>query len=80
MIALVTGASKGIGAACALALSKAGHRVALVARDEDALQSVAGSLPGESLVVPADLLDPGCPRRRPSPGSRGSGGRSRSWS
>ena len=61
MIALVTGASKGIGAACALALSDAGHRVALVARDETALRRVADSLPGESLVVPADLLDPGAP-------------------
>ena len=58
MIALVTGASKGIGAACALALSKAGHRVALVSRDADALQAVAETLPGEALVVPADLLDP----------------------
>jgi NAD(P)-dependent dehydrogenase (short-subunit alcohol dehydrogenase family) len=58
MIALVTGASKGIGEACATALSKAGHRVALVARDEKSLQSVAESLPGESLVVPADVLDP----------------------
>jgi NAD(P)-dependent dehydrogenase (short-subunit alcohol dehydrogenase family) len=58
MIALVTGASKGIGAACALALSKAGHPVALVSRDESALRSVASSLPGESLVVPADMLDP----------------------
>ena len=57
-IALVTGASKGIGAACALALSKAGHRVALVSRDEEALRQVAGTLPGESLVVPADMLDP----------------------
>lgn len=58
MIALVTGASKGIGAGCALALSRAGHRVALVARDQSALQEVADSLPGETLVVPADLLDP----------------------
>jgi NAD(P)-dependent dehydrogenase (short-subunit alcohol dehydrogenase family) len=58
MIALVTGASKGIGAACAEALSVAGHRVALVARDRAALQGVADTLPGESLVVPADLLDP----------------------
>lgn len=58
MIALVTGASKGIGAACARALSEAGHRVALASRDAAALRAVAESLPGESLVVPADMLDP----------------------
>ena len=57
-IALVTGASQGIGAACALALSEAGHRVALVARSESSLESVAASLPGESLVIPTDVLDP----------------------
>jgi NAD(P)-dependent dehydrogenase (short-subunit alcohol dehydrogenase family) len=56
-VALVTGASRGIGAACARALSEAGHQVALVARDEVALGGVAESLPGEALVVPADLLD-----------------------
>ncbi len=59
MIALVTGASKGIGAGCARALSQAGHRVALVSRDETSLRSVAASLPGESLVVPADMTDAG---------------------
>jgi len=56
-IALVTGASKGIGRACARALSEAGHRVALVSRDEAALGVVADSLPGETLVVPADMTD-----------------------
>jgi NAD(P)-dependent dehydrogenase (short-subunit alcohol dehydrogenase family) len=58
-VALVTGASQGIGQACARALSEAGHRVALVSRDEDALQAVADSLPGDALVVPADVLDAG---------------------
>jgi len=57
-IALVTGASQGIGAACARALSEAGHRVALVARNASSLESVAASLPGESLVIPTDVLDP----------------------
>lgn len=55
-VALVTGASRGIGLACARALSEAGHRVALAARDEAALVSV--TLPGESLVVPTDVTDP----------------------
>jgi NAD(P)-dependent dehydrogenase (short-subunit alcohol dehydrogenase family) len=58
MIALVTGASQGIGAACAQALSAAGHRVALVARNQAALEDVAASLPGDSLVLPTDVLDP----------------------
>ena len=58
MIAMVTGASKGIGAGCARALSEAGHRVALVSRDASALQALADTLPGETLVVPADMLDP----------------------
>lgn len=57
-IALVTGASQGIGAACALALSEAGHRVALVARNASSLEDVAAGLPGESLVIPTDVLDP----------------------
>lgn len=55
-VALVTGASRGIGLACARALSEAGHRVALAARDEAALGSV--TLPGESLVVATDVTDP----------------------
>ena len=58
-VALVTGASQGIGAACAATLSAAGYQVALVARNAKALEEVASSLPGESLVLPTDVLDPG---------------------
>jgi NAD(P)-dependent dehydrogenase (short-subunit alcohol dehydrogenase family) len=54
-VALVTGASRGIGLACARALSERGMRVALVARDESALREVAGSLPGETLVLAGDV-------------------------
>ncbi|WP_426241694.1 SDR family NAD(P)-dependent oxidoreductase [Nocardioides sp. LHG3406-4] len=57
-VAMVTGASQGIGRACAEALSAAGHRVALVARSEGALREVAGVLPGESLVLPTDVTSP----------------------
>lgn len=57
-VALVTGASRGIGAACAQVLSEAGHRVALLGRDKAALDAVAGSLPGEALVLTGDVTDP----------------------
>lgn len=54
-VALVTGASSGIGAATARALSRAGLRVALWARRTDLLETLAGELPGESLVHKVDL-------------------------
>ena len=59
--ALVTGASRGIGAAVARALDRAGARVALVARDQVALLAVAGGLDHEPLVVAADLRRPEAP-------------------
>lgn len=40
-LAVVTGASRGIGRACALALAEAGADVAVIARDTDALGAVA---------------------------------------
>ena len=47
--AVVTGASRGIGAAVASALDTAGARVALVARSEDDLAKVAAELAHEPL-------------------------------
>ncbi|MEZ5352517.1 MAG: 3-oxoacyl-[acyl-carrier-protein] reductase [Bryobacteraceae bacterium] len=55
--ALITGASRGIGKACAMALAEAGHRVVLAARDRSRLEEVSATIPG-SLVVEMDLSQP----------------------
>jgi 3-oxoacyl-[acyl-carrier protein] reductase len=57
-VALVTGASRGIGAATAQALGAAGARVVLAARDSEALQAVARGINqagGRALAVPSDV-------------------------
>ena len=53
--ALVTGATSGIGAACARALAGAGAEVFLVARRRDLLSRIAGEIGGHA--VPVDLAD-----------------------
>jgi NAD(P)-dependent dehydrogenase (short-subunit alcohol dehydrogenase family) len=59
--AIVTGASRGIGAAIARRLDAAGARVALVARTRPALESVAASLTNAPVIIEADLGDPDVP-------------------
>ncbi len=57
-VALITGASRGLGKAMALALADSGARVALVGRDVDALRAAAGeiaALGAEGNVFRADV-------------------------
>jgi 3-oxoacyl-[acyl-carrier protein] reductase len=59
--ALVTGASRGIGLACAKALAAAGHKVVLAARNLEKLEEAAAEIRaagGEALVVQIDLASP----------------------
>lgn len=59
-VALVTGAGKGIGRACALALADAGAHVALAARtaaDIEALAEHIRARGGQALAVPTDVSD-----------------------
>jgi 3-oxoacyl-[acyl-carrier protein] reductase len=58
--AFITGASRGIGRACAIALSEAGARVALAARSVDQLEDLAGQLRSqgrEAFAVSLDLAN-----------------------
>ncbi|MFI8182732.1 SDR family NAD(P)-dependent oxidoreductase [Actinacidiphila glaucinigra] len=56
-VVLVTGASSGIGRATALALSKAGARVAVGARRADRLKDLVQDAPGEMLALDLDVTD-----------------------
>src|SRR6218665_302908 len=54
-VAIVTGASSGIGRAYVRALVEAGARVALIGRDRDRLESVAQHLSSETLTIAGDV-------------------------
>jgi NADP-dependent 3-hydroxy acid dehydrogenase YdfG len=60
-IALVTGASSGIGAATALKLAEAGAKVGIAARRTDKLEGLQKEIAfggGEALVIEMDVVDP----------------------
>jgi NAD(P)-dependent dehydrogenase (short-subunit alcohol dehydrogenase family) len=59
-VALVSGASRGIGQAVALVFAREGARVALLARGRGELERVAGMIEtdgGSALVVPGDVAE-----------------------
>ncbi len=60
-VALVTGASRGIGEATAIALARAGAHVVLTARDAKALEAVEETIHaagGSATIAPMDLAEP----------------------
>jgi short-subunit dehydrogenase len=61
-VAIVTGASGGIGLATARLFAQRGARVALVARSAERIQALAAEWPG-ALAVPTDMRDPAAVRQ-----------------
>ena len=57
-VALVTGASKGIGKAIAAAYSAAGAKVVLTSRKQEGLEAAAAEMPGETTVFAANAGEP----------------------
>ena len=57
-VAVITGASRGLGAHLADALAQDGYSLALGARDLKSLKALAVQLPGEILPLALDVSDP----------------------
>jgi len=58
-VALVTGASQGIGRGCALLLAESGAKLALCARNQEKLEQLAGEIKGRGGEAEAFPLDVG---------------------
>ena len=62
-VALVTGATSGIGQACAIAFAQAGAKVVCVGRKIEALREIENTTGAEVLTIEADLAETEAPAR-----------------
>lgn len=56
-VAMIAGASRGLGFAVAQSLAEEGARVSIASRDEAAIRAAAGRIGGDVLAVPVDVKD-----------------------
>ena len=63
-VAVITGATGGIGAGVSKALAKAGWRLVLTARSEQKLNRLIGQLPGDAIAIPGDLRERSFPENQ----------------
>ncbi|MEM1388895.1 MAG: SDR family oxidoreductase [Pseudomonadota bacterium] len=56
-VALITGASRGIGASAARSFADAGFRVALLSRSTDALETLVDEIGDAAVSIPCDVAD-----------------------
>jgi NAD(P)-dependent dehydrogenase (short-subunit alcohol dehydrogenase family) len=57
-VAIITGASRGLGRALATGLAKQGWRLVIDGRDADALAEARWAMPGEVVALSGDVTDP----------------------
>jgi NAD(P)-dependent dehydrogenase (short-subunit alcohol dehydrogenase family) len=57
-VAIVTGASRGLGRALATGLAKQGWQLVIDGRDPEALAEARWDMPGDVITVPGDVTDP----------------------
>jgi NAD(P)-dependent dehydrogenase (short-subunit alcohol dehydrogenase family) len=62
-VALVTGATSGIGQACAMAFAQAGAKVVCVGRKIEALKEIEKKIGADVLTIEADLVETEAPAR-----------------
>ena len=56
-VVAITGASRGIGAETARIFARAGAKVALLARNHEAIAALAAEIGPQALAVPCDVAD-----------------------